>query len=368
VTNASAVSALPSAGEWPTQDPRVYVVLVNWNSWQNTIECLESVLRSDYSNYQVVVCDNASTDGSWERLIAWSGGFQEAPRSPHPQLGCYTSPPVPKPLEVVTYQRDAAELGGDTAAHQARLVLIQTGSNLGFSGGNNVGLRYALARTDLEYAWLLNNDTIVPPSSMKRLVQRMQQRPDAGLCGSTLVSYYAPELIQARGGVAYNRWFATMKPIAKGRQIVEEFDRDEIERRMDYVAGASTLVSRRFLETVGLLNERYFLYCEELDWATRSAGRFALAYSPESTVYHKEGGSVSKAADERFNVADYYIHRSRIRYTRRFFPVALPAVVLRTFAAVLARVVRRQPRRAWTIFRLLLSPKTYALGQDSEVP
>jgi len=342
-------------------EPKVYVVLVNWNGWADTIECLESLFRSEYGHYQVIVCDNASTDGSWQQMHAWAKGTVDAPAADHPTIRRYTNPPVGKPIPTVTYDRRTAESGGDDQAEAARLILIQTGANLGFSGGNNVALRFALRRKDFAYVWLLNNDTVVTPHSLSALVRRLEEWPEAGLCGSTLLFYDAPDIVQTRGGAAYNRWLATMTPLAKGQSIYAGFDGPKIERRMDYVAGASTLVTRRFLEVVGLLSESYFLYCEELDWVSRSAGRFALAYSPDSLVYHKEGQSVRATADARFHVADYYIHRARLRYTRRFFPIALPAVVIRTLVAVLARLWRGQPRRAWTIFRLILTKDTYAV-------
>jgi GT2 family glycosyltransferase len=343
---------------------KVYIVLVNWNGWHDTVECLESVFRSSYENYQVVVCDNHSDDNSWNQLQAWTLGQLTVPLADHLRLPQGKRSPVPKPIPYVTYDRTAAEAGGDHRADAARLILIQTGGNLGFSGGNNVALRFALRRNDMDYVWLLNNDTIVTPHALSALVQRLQQRPEAGLCGSTLLSYSTPDMVQTRGGMTYNRWLATMAPLGRGQSVHARFDHARVERLMDYVAGASTLVTRRFLETVGLLSESYFLYCEELDWATRAGRRFKIAYSPESLVYHKEGQSVRATGDERFNVADYYIHRSRLRYTRRFFPIALPAVVIRTLAAALARLWRGQPRRAWTILRLVLARETYALAKD----
>src|SRR3954468_14328017 len=136
-----------------------------------------------------------------------------------------------------------------------------------------------------------------------------------------------------------------MKPIGEGESIHTAPDRDRIERDMAYPSGASMLVSRDFLQSVGLLNEAYFLYYEELDWVTRARGRFGLAYSPESIVYHKHGRSVeASTAQRRFHPADFYIHRNRLRYTFRYFPAGLPTAILRTFVAALARLWRGQPR------------------------
>jgi len=342
---------------------KVYIILLNWNGWGDTIECLESVFRNSHPHYQVVVCDNLSHDGSWEQLQDWANGLLVSPAAENPILRVHTVPPVPKPISYVTYSRSAAENGGDAGAAAARLILIQTGGNLGYSGGNNVGLRYALARDDFAYVWLLNNDTVVTPAALTALVTRLQERKEAGICGSTLLYYDEPEVVQVRGGVSYNRWFATMRPLANGQWVDAPFDLHEIERGMGYPTGASMLVTRDFLRTVGLLSESYFLYYEELDWVTRARGRFAMAYSAESVVYHKEGRSVQAISNDLFHHADYYAHRNRLRYTRKYFPIGLPTTVLRTLTAAIARLWRGQPRRAWALVRLTFSPQTYAVSE-----
>jgi GT2 family glycosyltransferase len=351
---------------------RVYVLILNWNGYQDTIECLESVFRSTYPNFQVVVCDNASSDGSLERIAAWAEGQPQVGMAEHHPLTRLSYPPVPKPIRYVHYDRSTAEAGGDEQANAARLVLLQTGANLGFAGGNNVALRFALARDDFRYIWVLNNDTVVTPEALGALVARLSQVPDAGLCGSTLLYYDHPDTVQVRGGVRYDRWFATIQPLGEGRRADEAFDHAGIERSMSFPAGASMLVTRDFLGKVGLMSESYFLYCEELDWVTRAQGRFKLAYSPESVVYHKMGRSMATAAiDSPFDFTDFYAHRNRLRYTRRFFPRGLPTVVLRTFVAALARLWRRQPRRAWALMRLTWSRQTYAVPETDvgkEIP
>jgi GT2 family glycosyltransferase len=339
---------------------KVYIILLNWNGWVDTIECLESIFRNTYPHYQVVVCDNLSHDGSWERLQAWANGLLIPPAADNLVLRAYTEPPVPKPIPYVTYSRSAAENGGDAGSAAARLILVQTGGNLGYSAGNNVGLRYALARDDFAYIWLLNNDTVVKPDALTTLVARLQERKDAGICGSTLLYYDEPDVVQVRGGVAYNRWFGSMRPLGNGQVIDAAFDPHEVERAMGYPAGASMLVTRDFLRAVGLLSESYFLYYEELDWVTRARGRFAMAYSSESVVYHKGGRSVQAVNNDLFHHADYYAHRNRLRYTSKYFPIGLPTTVLRTFAAAVARFWRGQPRRAWRLVQLTFSPGTYA--------
>ena len=154
---------------------RVYVVLVNWNTWPHTVECLESLLRSDHDDFQIVVCDNASRDDSLAHLAAWAAGREPftPPAGPVP-----LDPPVRKPVSFVPLSRAEAERGGLAACADARVVLVDDGGNLGFAGGCNVGMRYALARGDAAYVWVLNNDTVVAPTAMRAMVE--PHRPASG--------------------------------------------------------------------------------------------------------------------------------------------------------------------------------------------
>ncbi|MGH7323067.1 MAG: glycosyltransferase family 2 protein [Candidatus Rokuibacteriota bacterium] len=320
--------------------PAVAVIVVNWNGWVDTLECLESVLRSAYPDYRIVVCDNASPDGSMDRIKAWAEGRLDVAVAPRDPLRWLSFPPVAKPIAY----REAGALtaGADRgdADREPRLVLVHTGGNRGFAAGVNVGLRYALARPQFGYAWLLNNDAVVDPHALSHLVRRMQARLEAGMCGSTVRYYHAPEMIQALGGATYNRWLGATRHVGMG-QTARPLERAErVERQLAYILGASLLVSRSFLEDVGLMNEDYFLFFEELDWAIRGRGRYTLAYAPESLVYHKEGASLGTSPDpyRRSLAAEYFHVRNRLRLTRRFYPFALPTVYLGVAASLLKRL------------------------------
>jgi GT2 family glycosyltransferase len=335
---------------------KVYVVILNWNGWRDTIACLESVLRSDYPAFQVVVCDNASTDGSMERLVAWAAGAEPAPRpepgDPHATL---FAPPSPKPVPYAVVGRAEAEGGGGEGCVAARVVFVQNGANLGFAGGCNVGMRYAIARGDCAHVWLLNNDAVVAPDALTALVARLRERPSAGQCGSRTLYYDRPDTVQCWGGARYNRWLASVRRLGDGAGAGREPDVAAVERRTDYVCAASLLVTRAFLDAVGLMEEGYFLYFEELDWATRGAA-FDRAYAHRSLVYHREGRSIGTSGDWRTRSAlsDYYAVRNRLVVTARFFPLALPFVYCSLIGAVLRRLARRQPDRAVMVVRILV--------------
>jgi GT2 family glycosyltransferase len=331
-----------------SQVGRVYVIVLNWNGWRDTIECLESVLRLDYPDCKVVVCDNASSDGSLDQIRRWAQGELKA-EARNPVVAPLTSPPIPKPLSCAQVDPVAAKNEG---VPDAGLLLMQTKANLGFAGGNNVALRYALNRGDCDFAWLLNNDTVVRPDALSHLVRRMRERPDAGICGSTLLYYDDPSKVQAFGGSVYNKWVTRGGHIGKLANAERLPEAEEVERQMAYIVGASMLVRKSFLEQVGLMEERYFLYFEELDWAERARGRFQLAYSPRSIVYHKEGGTIGTHRDSsrRSALAEFYASRSRILFTRRHHPLALPSAL----AAVGLIAVHRSLNLRWRNLQALV--------------
>jgi len=116
-----------------------------------------------------------------------------------------------------------------------------------------------------------------------------------------------------------------------------------VEQQLSCVVGAAMLVSRPFLEQVGLMREDYFLYYEEIDWATRAKGRFKLGYAPRSVVFHKEGASIGTTASGGSPLSMFYLFRNRIRFTWRFHRPYLPVVL----AVALLDVAKMVWRRRW---------------------
>ncbi len=328
----------------------VGVLIVNTNAWADTIECLESLFRSEGPSYSVVVADNGSSDGSVENIRAWAEGRLSVAVPLDNPLRPLSFPPVPKPIECAEYTREQVESA--SRLNGARLVLIRNGANLGFTGGNNVGLKYFLSRGDFEYVWLLNPDTVVAPDAMARLVGEMERDPRIGLCGSTIRYYFAPDRVQVLGGARYNKWLALPRGIGAGSRADAPIDAARVLSEMSYVYGASMLVSRAFLEEVGLLNEERFLYFDELDWVLRAGSRFRLGYAPESIVYHREGGNLGSGTAKSWT-SDYYFMRNRIRITREFAPIALPTVYIALLAAAARRAYRGQWDRVRMIMKLL---------------
>ncbi|MBP2658165.1 MAG: glycosyl transferase family 2 [Firmicutes bacterium] len=335
---------------------KVYIIIINWNGWRDTIECLESVFRNQYDNYRVIVCDNDSEDDSLEKIKQWADGAIWANMYSDSRIAGYTSPPIKKPIQYIEYNRKQAEQGGKSD-DDSSLILIQTGANLGFAGGNNVGIRYVLVRDDFEYIWLLNNDTVIEPDALVYLVDRMKAQSNIGICGSTLLYYNQPDKIQALGGATYNKWLGLVKHVGAFESF-NNFDIVSIDKSFDYIVGASMLVSKQFIKDVGIMCEDYFLYYEELDWAVRSRGKYLLSYAPESIVYHREGASIGSENKKKSWKADYYGLRNRLYFTCKYYKYALPIIYISFIGVIFNRIKRRQWARVWMCIRLLVNYKS----------
>lgn len=349
------MTEMPSEHQSPG-NPKVCVVILNWNGWGDTIECLESVFRLGYPNFQVVVCDNGSTDGSVERIKAWADGALDVAMpadSVHRRL---TTPPVGKPVPYVEYDRPAAEAAGAPDAAPP-LVIIRTGGNLGYSGGNNVGIRYALRQDDVAFVWLLNNDTVVDQLALDKLVARASARSAPGIVGSTLAYYDEPAVMQAAGGAYYHPFLGVSELASHLEPVSRIKDPADIERRLSYVVGASMLIRRDLLEKIGLLEERYFLFYEEVDYATRAKPHASLGYAPDSLVYHKVGRSTGsgKLVKNRSAAAEFLMFRARVLFIRKFHPYALPTVYLVLIGVMAWRLLSREWCKVRSVWKVLTS-------------
>jgi GT2 family glycosyltransferase len=334
---------------------RVYVVLLNWNGGRDTLACLESLLYQDYRELCVVVCDNASSDDSLLQLRAWLSGAVVVGLEDTP-LGAQV--PAPRPEAWAEYSRAEAERGGDPN-RDPRWVLVPTGANLGFAGGCNVGIRYALARGDAAYVWLLNNDTVVAPDALSQLVAAMQRGQRVGIAGSTLRFYDDPLHVQALGGGTFSPPRAMTCHIGEGSAVaaIDVAAARRAEQDMVYVVGASMLVSRALLAEVGLMQEDYFLYFEELDWAERARRAvppFTLAYAAGSMVFHKVGASAGTAVRSLFSLRHLTVNR--LRFMKRFYPAWMPVARARLLWEAVKAALKGRAGEAGLLLRTAVSP------------
>ncbi len=276
---------LPSENEATPQlsPPLVYCVVVNWNGWQDTLACLSSLACQDYPRLRVIVVDNGSTNDSSAKI-----------RESHPWID-----------------------------------LIETGKNLGFAGGCNVGTRRAV-QNGADYIWLLNNDTIAPSDTASKMIRIAQVHPKAGAIGSVLYFMDDPQKVQAWGGGSLNLWTGYVSHFKSPAQFGPNC----------FLTGASLLIPRHICEEVGVLYEGCFMYCDDSDFCLRvQRAGYELVVATDTAILHKEGGSTTK----RSAVIDGYSTTSAQRLLRRHAPV--PAVSIIVFLTL--RVLNRIRRGEW---------------------
>lgn len=318
----------------------VAIVLLNWNGWLDTVACLDSLRKSTSKDFQVVVCDNASTDGSISEIEDWLVN------------------------ESVSYYRGKSSnmSCADLAALSAvEVILIENERNGGFAYGNNSGLRYFLSQPDFKYVWLLNNDTLVSPTCLESLVEKMETDTTVGICGAKLIYHHNRDRVQAAGGAIFSRVRGGSVHVGADCSSKDDFDVSLVEQKIDYVVGASMFVRRAYVEKIGLMSEDYFLYYEEIDWSTRGRYFFRLGYCDSAVVYHKEGGSIgsSRNKKQRSTLSQFYLVRSRLIFTRKHFSMFLPTVWMFSFLQGVKEAIAGNSGLSRQIFRALFGARTY---------
>jgi GT2 family glycosyltransferase len=251
-----------------TMTRSVMIIIVNWNNESDTAECLESCRKLDYPDFSMIVVDNGSSDGSGGRL-----------RQRFPDV-----------------------------------EVIETGCNLGFAGGNNVGIRGAL-EAGAKYIWLLNNDTVVDRGALSALVEVAEHDSTVGMVGSKILLFGDPGMIWYAGGLIDDH-----APYRCSHRGVGEEDMGQYDDLSEtgYVTGCSMLVRRDVIEQIGELDEGMFLYFEDTDWGVRARnGGWRLMYAPRSVVLHKASASMGGMDSPRML---YYLARNLLYFTRKNYP------------------------------------------------
>jgi GT2 family glycosyltransferase len=288
--------------------PRVYILILNYRNWQDTLECLESIFRLQYADFHVIVVDNDSGNNSLERLMEWADSASSSYQYFH--------------------SRDLA-----TIAHPAslsRLVFIQNETNSGFAGGNNVALK--LLVDEDAYVWLLNPDMVVQEDTLTELVNFASGLTPRSIIGAVTKYHKQPGKIHFYGGCRIRFYSATVVPITTPDQV----------SRLEYISGGSLFTKAAGFREIGLLPEEYFLYWEETDWCyqARQAG-YQLAVCPTAICFDKIGTSIGRGF-----AAEYYYTRNGLLFVSRYQAGKIPFVVFFSLFRLLKRVLSGRWDRA----------------------
>lgn len=241
---------------------KVCIVILNFNNYQDTIECIESVQEVDYCDYEIVVVDNHSSNESVKVLNKRFGNT---------------------------------------------ITMIESDKNLGYAGGNNIGLRYAMGH-DFEYVCVLNNDTVVQKDYLKKCVAFLEKHSDVAFV-SPIVLEYANDYVQSSGGIIISQKGGIA--LLNTGKIVSELA-DEIE--CDFISGACLVFKMKFLREHGLIPENYFLFYEETEWCYKAKKRGMRNVSLKDT-YIRHKGSV--AINQVSGLSAYLMARNRVVFYKR---------------------------------------------------
>lgn len=249
-----------------------YVVVLNWNSDEDTINCIKSLLEvKGNENLKIIVCDNNSNEDSFKKVRNYISNLSN--------------------VSSLLINENAIFQYKNTSE---KIVLIRNNENYGYAGGNNRGIKFAINQKNMINVWILNNDTIVQKGALISLIEKINSNRNYGVCGCCLVEYESKQRIQGIGGLI-NKWSFTAKEIGSNIDLEDNIDEVYYENQIDYVIGASFIITKECLLQVGLLCEEYFLYYEEYDYCMRAKQKnFLVGIASKSIVYHKHGASTNK--------------------------------------------------------------------------
>ena len=272
----------------------ISLILINYNSKSDTDECLKSLqnIKNKGFSYTVVVVDNGS-------------------------------------LEEYTLPRSITS---------SRFEVVRSEANLGFTGGNNLGIYYAIEKYNSEYVLILNNDTVVAPNFLQKLFDCSEEHPHFGILCPKMYFYKGNEYHKksySRSQLGTVLWYAggsiDWDDSAAFHRGVDEVDRNHFDtlETTDFATGCCMLIKREVLEKVGVFDKRFFLYFEDVDLSVRAKNAgYTIGYCPESVIWHKNAGSSGGAGS---SVHNYYIARNRLLFAIKHRAKFKLRLILRIF-------------------------------------
>ena len=258
----------------------VSIILLNWNGATDTIECLESLKNVEYSDYDIYLVDNDSETESIDELCNYI------------KNDTFYSSEIVEVNQLNSYQKES----------NINLLFILNDKNAGFAGGNNVALEYIMKNDLSSYVMLLNNDTIVSPDFINGLIDKSNESGKNGFIGINTYYYHDKTQLQTVGGGLIDLVHGECSAV-----------RNSGVNSFDFITGSCILMPLYVLKEVGLMDETYFMYWEDVDWSTRARNNgYELKVADYGCIYHKEGASIQSMR------RIYYHTRNRIKYMKKF--------------------------------------------------
>lgn len=245
-------------------EPLVCIIILNYKKWQDTIECLAALRKIEYSNFHIILIENGSDNESLEKLREY--------------------------------------------CQDTNIIYLINSQNQGFAKGNNGGIRYSLDHFGPDYYLLLNNDTVVDPLFLGKLVEAAEKNPHAGFLGPKEYYYGNPSIIHS-AGATISLWRGRTYHRGEGEVDHHQYDK---QTEVEFITGACVLVPKRVIESIGLLDESYFFFGEDVDWCFQGKKKgFISLYVPDAVIWHKVGASTPTALHK------YYLTKYRFLFLKK---------------------------------------------------
>lgn len=280
-----------------SNEPLVYLIILNYKGYEDTCECVDNLLQQDYVNYKILIVDNDSQDESYEKLVC---------RYPD-------------------------------------LQVIQTGENLGYAGGNNVGIQIAM-QNGAKYIGILNNDIKAESNLISEMIKAFEGDEKLGMAGPAICEWEKDEIQSAGANV---NMFTTNTTLNYRSQNYQMIPKTPIE--CDYVGGAAMFVRKKVIEDIGNIPEIYFLFFEETEWCIHARKKkYKVQCIPSVRIWHKESSAVNKISDMKL----YYQDRNKVIFEKRnatkfqFFVF----VIYDLLQIVIRKILKRYPTAGFKAF------------------
>ncbi len=314
--------------------PRVYVIILNYKNWQDVAECLESLLRSQYENYSVIVIDNDSQNNSLQHLLNWT----ENNSSFSTRLSSFSKENLTKPICYKYYTGDSFTEEIKPSGFE-KLIFIQNNENKGFAAGINPVIERLLKED--AYIWLLNPDMVVEETTLADLSALAVTSPAKSIFGTVIKYYSNPTKVHQYAGGKINFNSGTIQMMKNKSQLSE----------MDYISGGSLFTHASNYKTLGLLPEHYFLYWEETDWCYRAKmNGYNLQLCETAVCYDKVSASIGKSF-----LADYYYTRNGLLFLSKYKKSKVRVALFLGVFRLLKKIATGQPARAKGVYKGMLS-------------
>ena len=269
--------------------PKVIIIVLNFNKCMDTIECMDSLEKVNYLNYEIVLVDNGSKDNSVELFKAR-----------------YSS--------------------------NSKIRLLTSSNNLGFTGGNNLAIRHIMGESmqsatppqspsyegggaeDVDYFLLLNNDTVVKPDFLTQLINVAKANDEIGIVGPKIYKFGSNDTLFCAGTKTIP---SLGQPFLRGNGERDDGRYDKVEA-VDYISGTALMIKKEVIERIGLLDERFFAYFEDWDWCIRARTLgYKSVYVPDAVIWHKGSATIGFKSPPYY----YYMTRNRILFARKHLPL-----------------------------------------------